>query len=376
MKADILIKRGHVIDAYQGIDEVRDIAVKDGLIVSADQVSEADRCFDASGCIVTPGLIDFHVHAFVLSSELAISPETMCFPTGVTTIVDAGSAGVANYEAFRVAAQFSRVRQFSYLHVNSGGIASVKFPESHDPKGYETEKILSLLKKYPELLGLKVRESKNVVGNLGLEPLKIAIEISAQADKNVACHVTDGPVPSNELVKLFRSGDVYAHVYHGKGYTILGEDGHVMPEFFEARRRGVLFDAAVGKSHFAFSVAQAALEDGFLPDIISTDATVYNAWTDGVAFSLPAVMSRFMAIGMPLPDIVKCTTVNPARALGYEEDLGSLAVGTCADIAVHRIIHHEMRYNDPVGGSFVGQEVLDTKLTVRDGNVVYRSITF
>lgn len=376
MRADILIKNGRVVDTYRNIDEIRDIAIKDRKIVNAEEVTDANQIFDAANCIVTSGLIDFHTHVFVFSSEIAVSPESQCFPTGVTTVVDAGSAGVANYLSFYAATKFSKVRQFSYLHASSCGILSLASHEDHDPAHFETEKILAVLKENPKILGLKVRQSRNVVGDFGVRPLEAAMKISRQADKHTVCHVTDAPIPSNEIVKYFQKDDVYAHVYHGKGYTILGDDGHVMPELFEAKQRGVIFDAAVGKSHFSFDVAKAALEDGFLPDIISTDITVNNAWIDGMAFSLPSVMSRFLAIGMDIPQIVKCTTQNPARLLGMECELGSLSEGTCADIAIHRVVPHSIMFSDPCGQSLIGNKVFDTQMTISDGAVVYRSIQF
>lgn len=377
MKVDLLIKNGRVIDEYSKIDESRDIAVKDGLIIDAEEATEAKQTIDATGCIVTPGLIDYHGHTFIKSSELSVYPEAQCFPTGVTTIVDAGTAGCDNIESFLTLASYSRVRQYAYLHVNPGGIPTVAYPEQHDPKCFKDAFTVEMLKKHSDvLLGLKVRESKKVVGSLGLEPLKKALELSAKAGKNVCCHTTDGPVPSNELVQLFRKGDVYAHVFHGRGFTILGEDGHVMPEFFKAKQRGVIFDAANGKSHFAFRVARAAIADGFLPDIISTDVTTNNSFIPGLAFSLPHTMSRYLTLGLSINEIIACVTANPAKALHQEKELGSLACGTCADIAIHRIIKKDTLFTDSLGEDVIGTQLFKTELTIRDGKVVYRQIDF
>lgn len=377
MKADLLIRNGRVIDCYANIDERRDLAVKDGVMVDAGEVSDAVQTVDADGCIVTPGLIDFHAHTFVLSSDLAVYPEALCFPTGVTTIVDCGSSGCSNFESFDALSRYSRVRQFAFLHVNPSGIPTTIYPEQHDPRYYDEAHMLELFQKYPgQLLGIKVRESRDVVGELGLEPLKRALAIAEKAGVRVACHVTDGPAPSDELVSLFRAGDIYAHVFHGRGYTILGEDGHVMPAFFEAKKRGVLFDAANGRSHFAFRVARAALADGFLPDIISTDATTHNSWKPGAAFSLPYTLSRYLTLGVTVNQVIACATLHPARALGEERELGSLETGTCADIAVHRLIDKEAVFADPLGDSCVGKQLLRTEMTVRGGEVVYRDIAF
>ena len=377
MKADLLIRNGRVIDPFLHTDEVRDIAVCDGVIADCGGPIDAAQSIDASGCLVTPGLIDFHAHAFPLGSEFSIYPESQCFPTGVTTIVDAGSSGAANYEIYRAAAKWSRVRQFAYLNVSASGLSTVHLHENVDPAHFETKRIASLFKKYPqELLGLKLRASKAVVDSLGASPIHGAFSLAEELKVPLVCHVTDAPIPSDELVALFRPGDVYTHVYHGKGYTILGSDGHVMPEFFKARERGVIFDAANGKSHFSVRVAKAALADGFLPDIISTDQTVNNAWLPGLAFSLPHTMSRYLALGMDEVSVIERVTVNPARQLHREKELGSLLPGTCADIAIHSLVQKETVFCDPLGESIRGNLLFKTQLTLREGQVVYRQIDF
>lgn len=377
MKVDILIKNGRVIDPVFGTNEIKDIAISGGVISNPADVTDAKTVIDAEHCLVTPGLIDFHVHSFFMASDLAISPEAQCFPTGVTTIIDAGSSGCANYEAFRIISEFSRVRQYAFLHVNPSGIPTSAYPEEHDPQYYDEKKMLELFRKYPDrLLGVKIRESRNVVGSLGLQPFFRALEIAEKAGLPLVCHVTDGPVPSNELVKHFRKGDVYTHVYHGLGYTILDESGHVMPEFFRARERGVLFDAANGRSHFSVKVAKAALSEGFLPDIISTDATVNNSWVPGAAFSLPYTMSRYLALGLNPEEIIACVTANPAAALHQKRELGSLDIGTCADVAIHRIINKNTIFTDPLGDILHGNQLFKTELTIREGKIVYRQIDF
>ncbi len=377
MKADILIKNGRVIDTYFNTDDVHDIAVKDGYICDAADVTESKYIVDATDCIVTAGLIDFHAHIFFHGSDLAVCPDSYCLPTGVTTIVDAGSSGCANYHAFRSMTSFSQIRQYAFLHVNPAGIPTIAYHEEHNPAYYKEDKMLELFRQYPDqLLGVKVRISQDIVKDLKLLPLISGLEIAEKAGLPLVCHVTDAPVPSNELVSYFRKGDIFTHIYHGVGYTLLGEDGHVMPEFFQARERGVIFDAANGKSHFSSRIARAAIRDGFLPDIISTDATVNNAWLPGSAFSLPYTMSRYLALGLNLNQVIQRVTTNPADLLHQKHELGSLAVGTCADIAIHRLINKETHFSDRFGDAFTGEQLLKTEMTIRRGNVLFRQIDF
>lgn len=377
MKADILIKNARVIDCFNKIDAISSVAVKNGKIIDADNVNDAKCIVNAAGCLVVPGLIDFHVHCAAGLSEIAVSPEAQCFPTGVTTIVDAGSIGVANYLAFRTITTGQRVRVKAFLNVCPSGLPTVKYHEELNPKYYDKDKILRFLEQYSDqLVGLKVRQSREIVGKLGVEPLLSTLNIAEKANCPVACHTTDAPAITAELTSYFRPGDVYAHVFHGKGNTILDKDGYVIPEIREAQERGVLFDAASGRSHFSLKVATAAVAQGFLPNIISTDITTNNHWIPGSAFSLPYTMSKCLAVGMKLHDVIKRVTSVPAAFLKLERELGSLSTGTCADIAVLSSVKKEITFCDAQGNELYGNTLLKTQMTIRDGTVVFRQIDF
>lgn len=376
-KVDYLITGGRVIDPYNHVDEVRDVAVKDGIIVEADHV-EAAQTIDATGCIVTPGLIDFHCHLGREITNLGIGagPEAMCFPTGVTTAVDAGTSGVSNYEAFRAFTMASHVRVKAFLNVCPAGLSTTAYHENLNPKYFQKVKLLHYLKKYrDQLLGLKIRQSTELVDGLGLEPMKAMLDIAKEAWCPVVVHTTNPPAKVEELARLLRPGDVYAHVYQGKGETVV-RDGQVVSEMPEHQKRGVIFDAANGVNHFSFRVAKQCLKEGFLPDVISTDLSVKSAYSPGKVFSLPYVISKYIALGLTLPEIFERAILNPARLIGEERELGSLSVGTCGDVTIHQLLPKHVVFQDTFGESAEGDTLLKTQLTMREGTVVFRQIDF
>lgn len=372
---DYLISGGRVVDPARGVDDICDIGVKDGLIVNP-QGKEAREVIDARGCLVTPGLIDFHCHIGPASSSLGIPGEATYFPTGVTTVVDAGTSGTSNYLAFRQLTLFSRLRIKAFLNVSPEGLVTTAHHENLDPACYEEKRMLLYLDRYrDQLLGLKIRQSTELVEGRGLDPMKRMLSIAEKAHCPVVVHTTHPPCPVEELARLLRPGDVYAHVYQGKGETVI-RNGRVIPEMFSHQERGVLFDAANGVNHFSLDVARSCLEQGFLPDIISTDLSVKSVYAPGKVFSLPYIMSKYLALGMKLPEIIRRVTVHPARFLGEEKNLGSLEEGTCADVTILREVLHPVVFRDFSGAALSGDVLLRTEMTLRDGKTVFRQIEF
>jgi predicted amidohydrolase len=374
-----LITGGHIIDPALGVNEKGDVLISDGKIAGNDVKAKkyAHQIIQADGCIVVPGLIDFHAHVFFEGTDSSIPPDVGMLPNGVTTTVDGGTAGTANYELFHknVIAN-SLVRIKSFLSVSPTGQATNKYDENQNPKYYDEEKMERLFRKYPdELLGLKVRQSQDVVGELGLSPLQKALEIAERLSCKVAVHTTDSPGTTGEIVNLFRKGDIFAHVFHGKGSTIIGQDGKVIPEVTEARKRGVLFDAANGKNHFAFKTAKAALADGFMPDIISSDLTWMTMFKQPT-FGLPWIMSKYLALGMKLSDIVNACTATPAAAMGMAGEIGTLAPGACADVTILKLIDYPCDFVDVAGDHHLGTTLLLPQATIREGRIVFRQLNF
>ena len=380
MKCDMLIKGGWVVDPATGRSGVSDVLISAGKIVAQpgpDECLDALQVINAAGLLVFPGLIDFHTHLFYRGSQFGVPAEVGLIPMGVTTAVDAGSAGVANYEIFyaNVVAN-SLVRIKSFLNASPVGLITTKYHEKADPQRFEEDRIQQVFAKYPDnLLGLKILVDKGTAGEFGIESMKAALRIAETIGCPLAAHTTNPTVEVDELAELFRPGDIFAHMYHGVGSTIIGKDQRVLPAVKAARKRGVLFDAANGRAHFSFKTAQAALADDFPPDIISSDVSSVT-FCQSPVYGLPYIMSKYLNLGVSLAKVIKACTVTPAECLGMAGEIGNLGVGAWADVAIFKLIDSPVEYRDAEGQIFVGNQLLVPQATIREGRLVYRQIGF
>lgn len=375
MQKNILLKNGIVLDPVLGKKQQRDIYIQDGKIVARKKFKGADVAVDVKGCLVMPGLIDFHSHVFHSGTEIGIDPDLSLIPQGVTTTVDAGSAGTANAECFlkNIVSQ-SKMRIKAFLNVCPSGLATMKYHENVDPQYWDESKLQKLLAEHKDiLLGLKVRISKEIVGYLGIDVLIKAVALAERLKTRLVVHVTDPPEGMGRIAELLRPGDVLAHCYHGTGQTVMDAAGKVLPKVREAQQRGVIMDAANGGNHWSFKVAERALAEGFAPDIISTDLTGKTLFQDPV-FSLPYIMSKYLLLGMDLLDVVaRCTSI-PAQILEMDKQLGSLQEGFDADIAVFKLCDKYMCFTDTQKETRIGKTVLVPQMTIVGGEILYRNI--
>ena len=376
-QVDLLIKNGLVID--RGRSERRDVAAKNGRIVSidADQKLSAVRTLDASGCIVSPGLIDAHTHTFYGASDLGIHADLALLPAGVTRAVDAGTSGVANYELFLQQNRNHLVKSKLFLNLCPVGIATYQFKEPILPATWQPEKFEEAFARHgSELLGLKLRMSRNIVTSDPLGTLAKAADIAHGLGKRLCIHVTNTDCPQTAFLNHLQKGDIYCHVFQGTGQTILDASGRVYDAFFEAQAAGVILDAASGKFNFSFDVARRALDQGLLPDIISSDLTLSNQFYEYVDVGLPYIMSKFLALGMPLEEVFLRATYRPAQVLGLEDGAGTLEPGAAADIAVFRLAEEPTLFLDTQGRRLPGDRLLLPQATVCDGRLVYKQLNF
>lgn len=374
---NLLIKNGHLLDPAHGIDEVGGLSVFGDTIAGDLPESEAEYVVDAAGCYVLPGLIDYHTHISRGGNPIAVQPDLL-MAHGVTTAVDAGSTGCANFEQFyRTVVVNSQIRIRSYLHLFPPGQPGCGIKEDFSSRLHNEEKLQALFRRYPNhLLGFKIRMGAEVVGEGNMQPLYDAVGLAQRLGKRLVCHVTNPPVSSAATARALRTGDVYCHCYHGTGPTILDGDGGVLPEIRDARRRGVYMDACSGYGNFSHRVAQAAIRDGFLPDIISTDMTQLVFNRNGFSKSLPYVMGKFLALGMNFPDVAAAVTSTPARLLGMEGTVGTLRTGGRADLFICRKARRKVKYRDALGDEMEGDVLLVPLMTIKGGQAVFASIDF
>jgi predicted amidohydrolase len=379
VKLDLRIAGGTIVDPERGIHGPGEVLIQGNTIVSAQpgQQIEAERTIDAAGCLVFPGLIDFHAHLYGGGTESGVHADTALLPMGVTAGVDGGSCGTANYEMFyRTAVATSRVRLFAFVNICPGGLIATRYPEELNPKHYDEKALAELLNRYRgQCLGLKVRFSKEIVREFGNAPLEATVAIAQRLGCPVVVHTTNPAAAPEKIVAMLRPGDVYCHAHQGAGETIIGADGKVRPALYDAQRSGIIFDACNGRNNFSFKVAQAAVCQGFLPDVISTDVTRKTLYGDFV-FSLPYIMMKYLNLGMSLDKVVAACTSVPARLIGMKGKLGTLAPGALADVAVFRATKKKLGMTDALGDSISGDHVLVPQMTVLDGNIAYRQIDF
>lgn len=380
MKVDIAIKDGHVVDPSQNLNQVKTIYLKAGKVVEppAGEVIEAGYELDATECYVIPGMIDYHEHINYNLTEVGIPADLATLPKGVTTVVDCGSSGPTNCLGFLERLKSLLVRTRIYIHISPLGLSSRQFYEPLLPEKWDMDQFAYVFEKGGEnIQGIKMRVSTYVLKQQGMEPFYKMMEVADRFHKPVLIHPSDPPVPQKKILNALRPGDVYCHTYQGKGYTILddGEKGKLLPELWEARKRGVVFDVAHGGGNFDFEIAERALDQGFFPDMISTDMTKMT-WHKKPVCGLSYIMSKFLYLGMSLMDVVRCVTETPARMLNLEGVAGTLKPGACGDVSVLKMAEGNFNFDDTMKHQRVGHQLLYPVATFRDGMMVYQDLMF
>ncbi len=376
---DLVIKNGELLDIGGSKTGINDIAIQANRIVKIGKIPEQEgsRVIDASGCIVSPGLIDFHLHLAPLA-EIGVSGEAACFPSGVTTAVDCGSAGAGTYAGHRPAITASNLDIFTFLHVSSAGLATGSYLENPDPKYYNRAKIKEYFERWgdQELLGLKIRQGKEIVGSLGLAPLQETIAIGNELNVPVMVHCSNPPGSIDDILDLLRPGDIITHAFQDKGGSILSPEGTISASAKNARERGVIFDVANANIHFSFQVAAQAIREGFLPDTISTDLTTRSLYFRPNVFNLLHVMSKYIHLGMTTEQVFYRCTARPAQLINRKDVTGILDEGHIADIAIIRRIDTPVVFGDRVGETLEGASFLKAMATFKGGKLVYRDQEF
>jgi dihydroorotase len=373
---DLLLQGGRVIDAKNGISAVRDLAIKDGKIAAVTEhidPATALKTVSAKGLLVTPGIVDIHVHVYASPGERAsyagdngVWPDGFTFRNGVTTVADAGSSGYKNFEDFKAhIIDRSKTRVLAFLNIVGAGMRGPKYEDNL--ADMEPGPAAEMAKKHPGLIvGIKTAHYS------GPEWTPVEHAVQAGTAANIPVMVDFGanrPERPIEvlLTQKLRPGDIYTHCYSGLRNE-LDASGHVNRGMIEGRKRGVIFDVGHGGGSFAWRVAVPMIQQGFLPDSISTDLHI-GSMNAGMKDMLN-VMDKFLAMGQSVDDVIRWSTWNPAREIHHEE-LGNLSVGSPADVAVLSVEHGHFGFTDMYGARMSGNQKFQCEMTIKDGKIVY-----
>lgn len=369
--SDLIVRGGTVFDPELGGFERRDVHVSDGRIVETVPSAADATLVEATGLIVTPGLVDAHVHVF-RGQDLGIDPDVVGPRTGVTTMIDAGSAGGHLFGAFRATTvDVSAVRIRPLVNIASVGTTSIRLGGELSAPHYADERVAirCVEENRDVVVGVKVRASHDVGGSHAPEAMARARRVADAVSLPLMVHLGPSPAAVDEILATLGPGDVITHAFTGFADNALVADGRVRASARDARARGMRFDVGHGASGFSAAVAGAAIREGFLPDTISSDLHAYSI--DAVR-GLPSVASKLLALGMTLDQVLERVTLAPARAFGLDrEGVGTLRVGAVADLALFSLVEAPVRFEDGFGGSFEGDVELRPVVTIRAGALVW-----
>jgi dihydroorotase len=369
---DLLIKGGTVLDPARKLHAALDIAVKDGKIAEISPniaPDKSDKTISAAGKLVTPGLIDLHVHVYEGATEAGINADRYCISRGVTTAVDAGSAGYPSIAGLRkYVINTSATRLYALLDIGAlGTLVGVKDAMENLEWVNPQLTARAAIANKPVVIGIKARLSRDIAGANDLEGLKRAREAAEISHLPMMLHIGDTNSPLRTILEALRPGDIITHCYTARPQGIVDSNGKVIPEVLEARQRGILFDVGHGTFHFAFDLAEKCLQQGFLPDSISSDLAGRSV--EGPAFDLVTTLSKFLLLGLSIDKVLELTTIKPAHAFDFGLELGTLKPGGPADISILELREGAFEFVDAVGSKRAGRQRLFATAAIRDGKL-------
>lgn len=370
---DLLISGGEVIDPGSRLSGKLDVAVSNGKIADVREGidrSQAAKTIDASGNFITPGLIDLHTHVYWGSTFWGIEPDPVSARSGTTTWLDVGSSGGYSFPGLRRnIVEASKSKIFVLLNVSSIGLIGPSW-ELANPDYWDVELAQTIVDANRDvIIGIKARIDSSTTRGVGIAPLAKARELADAVGLPLMTHIGSGPPSIREVAQHLRPGDILTHCFTGGDMRIIDENGRILPEILELRDSGLILDIGHGTGSFSFETAEAMLAQGYLPDVISTD--IHQMAIQGPAFDMPTTMSKFLALGMSLPDIVERSTSRPAAAM-RRNDIGSLTTGQPADIALFRIEEGNFTFQDVRMNERSGTQMIRNTLTIIDGEPLDR----
>lgn len=372
--SDLILRGARVIDPSQNIDRVTDVrftggkvaAIGDNLQGGADAQSR-----DLRGMVLTPGLIDLHTHVYWGGTSIGVDPVALARESATAVSIDAGTAGPGNFAGFRkhIIEPSMPVRVLPFINLSFAGIfafsETVMVGECEDLRMLDLRECVRVIREHADLiLGVKVRVGRGASGRSGIAPMDMALEVAEETGLPLMAHL-DHPPPSRlEVMSRLRKGDILTHCFRPFPNAPSAPGGGVRPEVLAARERGVIFDIGHGAGSCGFATSRAMLAAGFKPDVISSDVHILSI--NGPAFNVLNTIAKFHALGMSLPEVVACATVNAANAVRRPE-LGTLKPGIGAHASVFEVINQPTEYKDVLGEAIVGQSAFKARGLVLDG---------
>jgi dihydroorotase len=371
---DLLLTGGTVLNPATGVNGIFDVGVADGRIaaIQANLLrANAEKTLDVTGCYVTPGLIDFHVHSYWGVNPYGCDLDPLCLATGVTTTVDAGSAGPVNFLGFRkLVFEPSKTRMLGFVALAQHGVLNT--PGELLNLGFaDSDGAAEAVGNNREIgVGIKLRLHKKAIGENSREALRLAIKAGEATKTPIMVHVGDTAIGIDEIADTLRSGDIITHCYTPQRPSIIDDKGQLLPLVRKAKERGVIFDVGHAGGHFDFNLVERAMGEGIVPDIISSDLHGRLAQPGfGVVGDLTTTLTKFLPLGLSLEQIIANCTVNAARVIGWQGRIGSLEVGREADIAILKVVDEPTKLRDSVGAERLHKQRIAAKWTIRAGEI-------
>jgi dihydroorotase len=370
---DTLITGGEVLDPGAGIQGRLDVAIRHGRVIDVAPDLDRNRAaevIDANGGVVTPGLVDLHTHVFWGSTYWGIEADPVAARTGVTSWLDVGSAGAYSWPGFRrFLIEPSRARIYALLNLSSIGLIAPTWEFANIDYCDLDLAEATIDANRDRILGIKARIDQNTTRGVGIRPLELARELADRVGLPLMVHIGYGPPTINEVAELLRPGDILTHCFTGGDMRIVDDVGNPNPAIMDLHERGLILDIGHGTGSFSYKSTEAMLAAGVLPDVISSD--IHQMAIQGPMFDLPTTLSKFLNLGLSLPEVIERATSRPAAAM-RRPDLGTLKPGSAADIAIFRVEEGDYVFRDVRMDPRPGTQRLINMLTMVDGEILPR----